>query len=171
MRLTVNGKEEMERCFTVRNGARRSYEIRVEWATGMSGSVVRAALQFFERAGTSSECNSSRNGHGCQRRSRGGGKSYYHGDENWGRPQYHHQRQRKLRIRRSPPRPIRSGGRETGLQESRAIWGGCGGEYRHSREPRACAGGHQRKRSSKRPKPDTSNGPGRTRAQDRQKDG
>src|SRR5260370_30904045 len=147
MRLTVNGKEEMERCFTVRNAARRSYEIRVEWATGMSGSVVRAALQFFERAGTSSECNSSRNGHGCQRRSRGGGKSYYHGDENWGRPQYHHQRQRKLRIRRSPPRPIRSGGGEKEGLKNKAHLGGSGGGDTHSRGRRAAGAGRLRKRS------------------------
>src|SRR5216683_971920 len=168
IRLSLNTKPEMQRCFTVRNAARRSYEIRVEWATGLSGSVVRAALQFFEHAGTSSERNSSRNGHGCQRGSRGGGKSDDHGDENGGRPQYHHQRQRKLRIRRSAPRPIRSGGRETGVQESRAIWSGRGGEHRHSSEPRARAGDHQRKRSSNRRNPDTSNGPSRRGRQDRQ---
>src|SRR5260370_41611445 len=98
IRLSLNAKQEMQRCFTVRNAARRSYEIRVEWATGMSGSVVRAALQFFERAGTSSECNSSRNGHGCQRRSRGGGKRFYHGVVNWGRPANQHTQQRKPHV-------------------------------------------------------------------------
>src|SRR5260370_7555951 len=103
IRLSLNAKQEMQRCFTVRNAARRSHEIRVEWATGLSGSVVRAALQFFERAGTSSERNSSRNGHGCQRSSRGGGKRDDHGEENGSRPQFHPPTQPKLPIPPSPP--------------------------------------------------------------------